>query len=199
MSFPHSRSAVPQRFARTGGQPVPGGGAPGDLPEDADKTNGATEGRRRALGARLVVVDGNGKISEDWTKWDNFFARPHARVHQSVRPRKNVRVVDDYKEAVFRFSHDGKRNCCKPSAPRINPAPTRHISTAPRFWPGCRTAPCSCPMAITATCVAKFRQERKISVGLGREGRRAGDETRPGYFNVVHGIAADPVTRVTST
>ena len=50
------------------------------------------------------------------------------------------------------------------------------------------------------TRVAKFDKNGKFLLSLGREGQCAlgpgrEAETRPGYFNVVHGIAADPVTR----
>src|SRR6202795_2727404 len=108
LSFPTGE--VPFRNASQG--PVaslPGGGAPGDLPEDADKKWSGKKGVDARWEHALVVVDASGKISEDWTKWDAFFERPHAVYINPYDPEKNVWVVDDYKEAVFKFSHDGKQ------------------------------------------------------------------------------------------
>jgi hypothetical protein len=108
LSFPTAE--VPFRNASQG--PVaslPGGGAPGDLPEDADKKWGGKKGVDARWEHALVVVNASGKVSEDWTKWDNFFERPHAVYINPYDPDKSVWVVDDYKEAVFKFSHDGKQ------------------------------------------------------------------------------------------
>jgi hypothetical protein len=108
LSFPTAE--VPFRNASQG--PVaslPGGGAPGDLPEDADKKWSGKKGVDARWEHTLVVVDANGKISEDWTKWDTFFERPHAVYINPYDPEKSIWVVDDYKEAVFKFSHDGSK------------------------------------------------------------------------------------------
>jgi hypothetical protein len=77
MSIPTAE--VPFRNASQG--PVaslPGGGAPGELPKEADKKWSGKKGVDARWEHTLVVVDANGKISEDWTKWDAFFERPHA-------------------------------------------------------------------------------------------------------------------------
>ena len=41
----------------------------------------------------------------------------------------------------------------------------------------------------------EVRQGRQVPLDLRQLGMPGGRETRPGYFNTVHGIAADPVTR----
>ena len=43
--------------------------------------------------------------------------------------------------------------------------------------------------------VAKFDKDGKFLWTSGELGMPGGRETRPGYFNTVHGIAADPMTR----
>jgi tripartite motif-containing protein 71 len=64
---------------------------------------------------------------------------------------------------------------------------------------------CSFVVWISATSAAsgqtpqiekgQFDKDGKFVTAWGERGEPGGRETRPNYFNVVHGIAADPVTR----
>ncbi len=56
----------------------------------------------------IVVVDANGNIIEDWTKWDKMLRRPHSITMNPYDPEKHVWVVDDQGHAVYEFTHDGK-------------------------------------------------------------------------------------------
>jgi hypothetical protein len=56
----------------------------------------------------IVVVDANGNIIEDWTKWDKMLRRPHFITINPYDPEKHVWVVDDQGHAVYEFTHDGK-------------------------------------------------------------------------------------------
>ena len=149
LSFPTAE--VPFRNASQG--PVaalPGGGAPGDLPENADKNWHGKKGVDARWEHNLVVVNAEGKITEDWTKWDNFFERPHAVYINPYDPEKSVWVVDDFKEAIFKFSHDGKKLLQTLGTPGPMPARTARISIARRFSPGSRTARYLSPTDTTA-------------------------------------------------
>lgn len=55
------------------------------------------------------VVDAQGNFIEDWTQWDKMFRRPHAVYISPYDAEKNVWIVDDYRHAIFKFSHDGKK------------------------------------------------------------------------------------------
>src|SRR5262249_11506986 len=57
----------------------------------------------------IVVVDANGNHIEDWTQWDKMLRRPHAVYISPYDPEKNVWIVDDYRHAIFKFTHDGKK------------------------------------------------------------------------------------------
>src|ERR1700704_4289746 len=57
----------------------------------------------------IVVVDANGNHIEDWSQWDKMLRRPHAVYISPYDPEKNVWIVDDYRHAIFKFTHDGKK------------------------------------------------------------------------------------------
>jgi len=76
----------------------------------------------------IIVVDGNGKMVESWTQWDQLFEvhnpkhvsgapNPHdegGRGPHSVKispydPEHHVWVVDDDAQQVFEFTNDGKK------------------------------------------------------------------------------------------
>src|ERR1700686_891440 len=56
----------------------------------------------------LVVADANGNITERWTQWDKILRRPHSAFISPYDPQKNVWIVDDYRQAIFKFTNDGK-------------------------------------------------------------------------------------------
>ncbi len=66
----------------------------------------------------LLVVDGTGKLLEDWTQWDHMFMGggdtelgrgPHAIKISPYDPERRVWVVDDMRQQVYVFSNDGKK------------------------------------------------------------------------------------------
>ena len=191
--FVPDRAKCPFRNASQG--PVaslPGGGAPGDQPEDADKLWKGKKGVDARWEHNLVVVDASGNIIEDWTQWDNFFERPHAVYINPYDPEKNVWVVDDYKEAIFKFSHDGKQAAANHRhARQIRRG--RHTFQPPHVSHWLPDSTMFVADGYNGTRVAKFDKNGKFLLAWGEKGKPP-TETRPGYFNVVHGIAADPVT-----
>jgi DNA-binding beta-propeller fold protein YncE len=71
----------------------------------------ATQGKPRMQHC-ILVVDGNGKLLEDWTQWDHLFEGGRGPHHIKINPydqEKHVWVVDDMVQQVFEFTHDGKQ------------------------------------------------------------------------------------------
>jgi hypothetical protein len=191
LSFPTAE--VPFRNASQG--PVaslPGGGAPGDRPEDADKLWKGRAGIDARWEHNLLVVNAAGDITEQWTQWDSFFKRPHAVYINPYDPDKAVWVVDDYKEAVFKFSHDGKKLLQTIGTPDESGSDGAHFNR-PTFLTWLPDSTMFVADGYTGTRVAKFDKNGKFLTSFGEKGNPP-TETRPGFFNVVHGIAADPVT-----
>ena len=83
LSFPTAE--VPFRNASQG--PVaslPGGGAPGDDPEDADKLWKGKAGVDARWEHTMVVVNATGDITESWTPVGHSLRAPSRRLHQSL-------------------------------------------------------------------------------------------------------------------
>src|SRR6266516_3566326 len=69
-------------------------------------------GQKPELRNCIIIVDANGKLIESWTQWDKLFEGgrgPHAVKISPYDPERNVWVVDDMRQQVFKFSNDGKK------------------------------------------------------------------------------------------
>jgi NHL repeat len=192
LSFPTGE--VPFRNASQG--PVaslPGGGAPGDLPENAEQNWKGKVGVDARWEHCIVVADASGNITEQWTQWDSFFKRPHAVYISPYDPEKNVWVVDDYKQGIFKLSNDGKRLLQTIGTPDQAGADETHFNR-PTFLTWLPDGTMFVADGYNGTRVVKLDKNGKFLLAWGEKGNPP-KETRPGYMNVVHGIAADPVSR----
>ena len=75
----------------------------------------------------IVVVDANGNHIEDWTQWDKMLRRPHAVYISPYDPEKNVWIVDDYRHAIFKFTHDGKKLLQTIGEPNVHASDDKHF------------------------------------------------------------------------
>ena len=193
LSFPTNE--VPFRNASQG--PVaalPGEG--GDTTRYTEWPNHSWEGKI-SVDARwencLVVVDRNGAIVEAWTQWDKIFKRPHAIYMNPYDPEKAVWAVDDAAHAIFKFSHDGKQLLQTLGTPGESGDDDKHFNR-PTFLAWLPDSSLFLAAGYANTRVVKFDKNGKYLMTWGQKGTPP-NESRPGYFNSVHGIAADPVTR----
>ena len=51
----------------------------------------------------VVVLDAEGKITEDWTQWDSLFRRPHSVTMNPYDPEKHIWIVEDRNHVVYEF------------------------------------------------------------------------------------------------
>jgi DNA-binding beta-propeller fold protein YncE len=138
------------------------------------------------------VVDAQGNYIEDWTQWDKLFRRPHAVYQSPYDPEKKVWIVDDYRHAIFQFSNDGKRLLKTIGEPNVPGADEKHFyrPTFMAFLPDAIFV----ADGYANTRVVKLDKDGNYITAWGQRGEN-GKETRPGYFNNVHGVAVDPQTR----
>src|SRR6266851_2060445 len=141
----------------------------------------------------IVVVDANGNMIEDWTQWDKMFRRPHAIYISPYDPEKNVWVVDDYKQGIFKLSNDGKKLLQTIGTPDQAGADETHFNR-PTFLTWLPDGTMYVADGYNGTRVVKLDKNGKFLLAWGEKGNPP-KETRPGYMNVVHGIAADSVSR----
>ena len=141
----------------------------------------------------LVVVDAAGKIIEAWTQWDKLFKHPHAIFMNPYDPEKAVWVVDDERQAIFKFSNDGEKLLQTIGTPDVPGDDATHLGR-PTFLAWLPDGTMFLSDGYRNTRVVKFDKNGKYLLSWGQKGNPP-NETRPGYFNTVHGVAVDPVTR----
>jgi DNA-binding beta-propeller fold protein YncE len=191
LSFPVSQ--LPFRNAGQG----PVASPPGPEGQGSDGEGGGRWQGRYGVDARwehiLNVIDANGKIVESWTQWDKMFKRVHAIYINPYDPEKNVWVVDDFRDVLFKFSNDGKKLLQTIGTQDKEGDDEQHFG-----GPNCLAWLPDSTMFVADGShngrVVKFDKDGKYLMAWGQKGNPPND-TRPAYMNDVHGIAVDPVTR----
>ncbi len=142
----------------------------------------------------VQVADAQGNLLEDWTQWDKMFRRPHAIYISPYDPQKRVFIVDDYRQAVFIFSHDGKQLLKTLGEPNVHAADNKHFYR-PTYIAWDPDGTYFVADGYANTRVVKFDKNDNYVMAWGEKGTPTpqAPETRPGYFNSVHGVAVDPV------
>jgi peptidylamidoglycolate lyase len=144
----------------------------------------------------LVIADRNGNIIERWTQWDAMFRRPHSVYVSPYDPTKAVWVVDDYRHAIFKFTNDGKTLLQTIGTPNEHASDDKHFYR-PTFMAFQVDGSFYVADGYANTRVVKFDKDGNYLMAWGEKGDGTGEapETRPNYFNNVHGVAVDPETR----
>ena len=189
LQFPIGR--LPWRDATVSA--LPGAGGSGQDPDDGPKLWKGTVGVDAKWEHCLTVVDGQGNIVETWTQWDKIFKRPHFVTINPYDPEKHVWVVDDHMHAIYKFSHDGKELVQTIGTPTVHGADGTHFNR-PTYLVWLPDSTMFVADGYNGTRVAKFDKDGKFLMDWGQKGTPPNDK-RPGYFNNVHGIAIDPVTK----
>jgi len=185
---------VPFRHASQGQYASPpGGGAPGADPDDPAQAYKGRPGIDSRWEHLVLVFNRTGDIVEQWTQWDKMLRRPHAVYISPYDPQKYVWVVDDHNHAIFKFSHDGKQLVQTIGTVGQKGADATHFNR-PTFMAFLPDGSMFVADGYNGNRVVKFDRNGKYVTAWGERGTPP-NEMRPGYFNVVHGIAADPMTR----
>jgi sugar lactone lactonase YvrE len=142
----------------------------------------------------LVVADADGNITERWTQWDKILRRPHSAFISPYDPQKNVWIVDDYRQAIFKFTNDGKTLLQTLGVPNVHASDDKHFYR-PTFMAWQPDGSFYVADGYANTRVVKFDKDGKYLTAWGEKGEAGGKEMRPNYFNNVHGVAIDPQTR----
>ena len=141
----------------------------------------------------ILVINRNGEVVESWKQWDKMLRRPHSVYVSPYDPQKHVWVVDDYRHAVFKFTNDGKKLVQTIGEPNVHASDDKHFYR-PTFMAFQPDGSFYVADGYANTRVVKFDKDGKYVTAWGERGEQ-GKETRPSYFNNVHGVAVDPGTR----
>ncbi len=162
-------------------------------PGELDGPNRGTENVDYKWENCLCVINAEGDIIERWTQWDSMFRRPHAVYISPYDPEKNVWIVDDYRHAIFKFTNDGKKLLLTLGEPNVHGEDDKHFYR-PTYLAWLPDGTMFVADGYANTRVVKFDNNSKYVTTWGQKGTPPND-TRPGYFNGVHGIAVDVPTK----
>lgn len=140
----------------------------------------------------IVVVDANGNIVEDWTKWDSMLKRPHYITINPYDPDKHVWVVDDQGHAIYEFTHDGKQLVKTLGTPNQSGNDEKHFNR-PTFINWLPDGTMFVTDGYGNTRVVKFDKDGKFLMTFGQPSNPP-DDVRPSVFKDVHGVVFDPPT-----
>ena len=137
----------------------------------------------------IVVVDANGNLIEDWTKWDKMLRRPHSVTMNPYDPEKHIWVVDDQGHAVYEFTHDGKELVKTLGTPYQSGEDDKHFNR-PTFINWLPDGTMYVTDGYGNTRVVKFDKDGKYLMAWGQPSTPP-DDTRPSTFHDVHGVVFD--------
>ena len=141
----------------------------------------------------VIVVDANGTIVEDWTKWDSLFRRPHSVTMNPYDPEQHIWIVEDRNHVVYKFTHDGKELVQTLGIKGVSGNDSTHFNR-PTFLSWLPDGTMFVSDGYANTRVVKFDKDGKFLMAWGEKSTTAND-TAPGVFNAVHGVQVDPETR----
>jgi len=137
----------------------------------------------------IVGVNAKGEIKETWPEWDSMLRRPHAIYISPYDREKHIYLVDDYRQAIFKFTHDLKKLVMTYGTPNVPGTDATHFYR-PTYLAWLPDGTMFVADGYVNTRVVKFDKNGKYLMAWGKKGTPP-NETRPGYFNGVHGVAVD--------
>ena len=194
IAFPIGR--LPWRDATAASPPSNGGS--GQLAEGG--MDAWAKNNKMGVDARwehcVLVFDGQGNLlpeTANWMQWDASLQRPHFIAISPYDAQKSVWLIDDHKHVIYKFSNDGKTKLLTVGTYGVPGADATHFNR-PTYMDWLPDGSFVVADGYNGTRVAKFDKDGKFLMAWGEKGSNQND-TRPGYFNNVHGIAVDPKTR----
>ena len=195
LSFPIGR--LP--FRDTTSASFPGNGGTGALAEEgmqAWERAGNKMGVDARMEHQIMVFDGEGNLLPDtknFMQLDQKIQRAHFITISPYDAEKHVWFVDDHKHTIYKFTNDGKTIVQQLGTYGVPGADATHFNrpTYIDFFPNGDFVVAD---GYNGTRVAKFDKNGKFIKDWGQKGQN-NDDTRPGYFNNVHGVAVDPQTQ----
>ena len=162
--------------------------------DELDKPGNGRPGVDWRFEHSILVVNAEGKITEDWTQWDKMWVRPHDVEISPYDPQKHVWIVDAEGHAVYKFTNDGKKLVLTLGTKGVAGDDDTHFRR-PTFLVFMDANTMYLADGYDNTRVIKYDMNGKKLLQWGQKGAGRGTEKRPGYWNNVHGIAVDPTTR----
>ena len=153
----------------------------------------------------LVVVDGEGNITENWSQWDSLFNKPHQIYISPYDPERHVWVVErglginDVNMQILKFTNDGSElvmQLVDPAHPRTRAEARANIEPGPytygdpavlAFFPN---GDFLLGDGYWNSRIVRYNAKGDFLMEFGELG------DGPGQFDLVHGVAIDRNRRI---
>jgi peptidylamidoglycolate lyase len=168
----------------------------GDRNSDGEERDGGTN--------YLVVVDGDGNITERWMQWDSIFNKPHQIYISPYDPERHVWVVErgggrGVNMQILKFTNDGSELVMRlvdydhpttRAEARANPNPGPYTYGDPAVMAFLPDGSFYVGDGYWNSRIIKYNADGEYQMEWGELGNG------PGQFDLVHGVAVDQDRRV---
>jgi peptidylamidoglycolate lyase len=158
-----------------------------------DEPGRGTEGVDWRWEHSIFAVNREGMITETFEQWNDIWVRPHDIEISPYDPEKHIWIVDAEGHSVRKFTNDMSELVLTLGTPGVAGTDDTHLRR-PTFLVFMDANTMYLADGYDNTRVIKYDMDGNILGQWGEEGMPP-NETRPGYWNNVHGIAVDPTTR----
>jgi peptidylamidoglycolate lyase len=137
----------------------------------------------------ILVLNGSGKVVEEWTQWNSLISFAHSVTIDPYDPQRHVWVVDRDNNQLLKFTNDGKQLVMTVGEKGVTGTDQNHFGSPAniKFLPDGSFFVAD---GYRNSRVIKFDKNGKFLLEWGHKG------TGPGEFNLVHDIAIDARGRV---
>jgi DNA-binding beta-propeller fold protein YncE len=137
----------------------------------------------------ILVLNGDGKVVEDWSQWNDQLILPHSVEFDPYDPQKHVWVVDREGDQILKFTNDGKKLVLRIGEKGVAGTDHAHFGRPASllFMPDGSFYVAD---GYDNARVVKFDKDGKYLMEWGTKG------TGPGQFNLVHDVAVDARHRI---
>ena len=138
---------------------------------------------------QLYVVDRNGNVIEDWSRWSDLFGALHRITINPYDPEKHIWAIDRTSQQLLEFTHDGKTLVRSIGEKGVAGNDDKHFGrpTDIAWFPD---GTFFVSDGYDNSRVVKFDKSGKFVMAWGTKG------TGPGEFNRPHSVAVDAKRRV---
>lgn len=138
---------------------------------------------------QIMVLNGDGKVIEDWKQWDELIVIPHNIEIDPYDPERHLWVVDRDGQQILKFTNDGKKLVLKLGEKGVAGTDQNHFNRPAglAFMPD---GSFYLADGYTNSRIVKFDKNGKYLLEWGTKG------SGPGQFNLVHSVSIDEQKRI---
>lgn len=163
-------------------------GADGMTQKERSKTSAKPESEKTHL-HQIMVLDGNGKVLEDWAQWNDLIVTAHSLHISPYDPARHLWVVDRDGQQILKFTNDGKKLVMR-LGEKDKPAWDQNHFNMPSSLAFMPDGSFYVGDGYVNARIVKFDKNGKYVSEFGSKG------SGPGQFDLIHSVAVDAQGRI---